>query len=254
MTSRDKILVIEQDEWESALLRRVLIEAGYEVDVTETARAGFDRAKAWLPDCIVCDVTLPDIDGLWVARMVRLDPTPLAATPFLFLATEHDKDSRLQGFNVGADAFLTKPYRAEDVLAQVMALLGMAERLGNRVSFGPVSSRSPPAMRGDLEQIALSTVLTLLEMERRTGLLKVRTDNGETVCFELLSGGLARSTLDGQEHADVELLRRVFHWKQGRFWFRAVKVVAGSKPAAPIGPLLLHAMQQMDEAGRGSEE
>ena len=76
------MLIIEEDEWESALLQRVLVEAGYQVQATQTARDGFARAKAWLPDCIVCDLRLPDIDGVWVARMVRLDPTPLAATPF----------------------------------------------------------------------------------------------------------------------------------------------------------------------------
>ena len=232
------------------MLRRVLVGAGYEVDIAGTARGGFERAKAWLPDCIVCDVTLPDIDGLWVARMVRLDATPLASTPFLFLAKDLDKDSRLQGFNVGADVFLTKPLRAEDVVAQVAALIGMARRMGDRVSFGPVSSRSPPAMRGDLGQIDLSTVLTLLEMERRTGLLKVRTEGGETVAFELLDGALARATIDARDGEATALLRKVFGWKKGRFWFRAKHVLAGPKHASAIGPLLLEAMRQMDESRR----
>ena len=244
------MLVIEEDEWESALLRRVLIEAKYEVEVAGTARAGFSRARAWLPDCIVCDVSLPDIDGLWVARMVRLDPTPLASTPFLFLAKDLDKDSRLQGFKVGADAFLTKPYRTEDIVAQVGALVGMAQRMGDRASFGPASTRAAPAMRGDVSQIEISTVLTLLEMERRSGLLKVRTEGGETVCFELCDGALARATLDGGEAEPTRLFRKVFGWKHGRFWFRAAKVHEGPKPASAVGPLLLLAMQQMDEAER----
>ncbi len=246
----DRVLIIEEDEWESALLRRVLVEAGYEVRIAGTARAGFDQAKAWLPDCIVCDVTLPDIDGLWVARMVRLDSTPLSNTPFLFLANDLDKDSRLQGFNVGADVFLTKPYRNEEVVAQVMALVGLARRMVNRVSFGPVSSRSPPAMRGDVGQIELSTVLTLLEMERRTGLLKVRTETGETACFELKDGALARATLDGLEGLATLLIGKVLGWKHGRFWFRAANVAAGPKPASAIGPLLLEAMRLMDEAAK----
>ncbi len=248
--TRERVLVIDEDEWESALLRRVLVEGGYEVEVEAAARPGFERAKAWLPDCIVCDVALPDIDGLWVARMVRLDATPLASTPFVFLAKDLDKDSRLQGFNVGADVFIHKPFRVEEVVAQVGALIGMARRMADRTSFGPVSSRSPPVMRGDLGQLDLSTVLTLLEMERRTGLLKVRTDGGETIGFELVDGALARATHDGQEGDATALFRAVFSWKQGRFWFRAKPVVAGPRPASAIGPLLLEAMRLMDEADR----
>jgi DNA-binding response OmpR family regulator len=248
--SRDKVLIIESDEWESALLRRLLVEAGHEVEVTTTAREGFACAKAWLPSCIVCDLELPDIDGLWVARRVRLDPTPLSATPFLFLSADRDKEARMQAFNVGADSFLTKPYRAEEAASQVTALLAMARRMENRVSFGPASSTIAPAMRGDITQIDLSTVLTLLEMERRTGFLKVRTSGGETICFEMLEGALARSTHDGAPADPAQMFREVFGWKEGRFWFRAGPVARGDEPASAVGPLLLEAMRLMDEAAR----
>jgi two-component system, OmpR family, response regulator len=246
----DRVLIIESDEWESALLQRVLVEAGYGVEIAATAREGFARAQAWLPDCIVCDLALPDIDGLWVARMVRLDPHPLSSTPFLFLANDHDKDSRLQGFNVGADMFLTKPYGVEEVVAQVGALISMAHRMEMRESFGPMSSSLPPAMRGDVGQIDISTVLTLFEMERRTGFLKVRTVGGQTVSFELLEGMLERATLDGEPAEPTVLFRKVFGWKDGRFWFRAAPIQRGDKPASAIGPLLLEAMRLMDESAR----
>ena len=241
------MLIIEDDEWESALLKRVLVESGYAVEVAATARDGFARAKAWLPSCIVCDVRLPDIDGLWVARMVRLDVAPLSSTPFLFLTSDEDKDARLQGFKVGADMFLKKPYRVEEAVAQVMALVGMAQRLGDRVSYGPASSELAPALRGDIGQIDLSTVLTLLEMERRTGFLKVRTEGGETIGFELQDGALERATLDDAPAEATAMFRKVFSWKAGRFWFRAAPVVRGTTPASAVGPLLLEAMRLMDE-------
>jgi DNA-binding response OmpR family regulator len=248
----DRVLIIQADEWEAALLRRVLVESGYAVEIAGTAREGFARAKAWLPSCIVCDIALPDIDGLWVARMVRLDPGEVASTPFLFLASVEDKESRLQGFNVGADMLLAKPYLVEEAVAQVVALMSMARRmrLEDRVSFGPMSSASAPALRGDIGQIDLSTVLTLLEMERRTGHLKVRTEGGATVVLELVDGALARATLDNAPADPTTLLRKVFGWKRGRFWFRAGPVERGAIAASAIGPLLLEAMRLMDEAKR----
>jgi CheY-like chemotaxis protein len=182
--------------------------------------------------------------------MVRLDLGPLSSTPFLFLTSDEDKDARLQGFKVGADMFLKKPYRVEEAVAQVMALIGMAHRLGDRVSYGPASSESAPALRGDIGQIDLSTVLTLLEMERRTGFLKVRTEGGETIGFELQDGALERATLDELPADPTTMFRRVFSWKAGRFWFRAAPVVRGPGAASAVGPLLLEAMRIMDEDSR----
>jgi two-component system OmpR family response regulator len=247
------VLIKESEEWEAALMKRVLVEAGHSVEIATTARDGFAKAKTWLPECIVCDLVLPDIDGLWVARMVRLDGPPLATTPFLFLSGDVDKGARLQAFNVGADMFLTKPYRVEEAVAQVVALIGMARRMGemsDRVSFGPMSTAAPPAMRGDIGQIDLSTVLTLLEMDRRTGFLKVRTEGGETISFELLDGSLERSTLDSEPAEPTALFRKVFGWKQGRFWFRSAPIRRGETPASAIGPLLLEAMRLMDESAK----
>jgi CheY-like chemotaxis protein len=244
------VLVIEEDEWESTLLRKVLVESSYQVEVATTARAGFAKAQEWVPDCIICDLLLPDIDGLWVARMVRLDAPPLSTTPFVFLAKDPDKDSRLQGFNVGADVFVEKPYRTEEVVAQVGALISMARRLGDRVSFGPSSTHLAPAVNGDLGQIDLSTVLTLLEMERRTGVLKVRIDGQPTVQLELCDGALARATVDGKVASSVPTLRMVLSSKQGRFSFRGAEVARGPGPATAVGPLLLEAMRLLDESKR----
>lgn len=246
------MLIIEDDEWDSALLKRELLRAGYDTVVDQTAREGFARAKAWLPHCIVCDLTLPDIDGLWVARMVRLDGGAVSSTPFLFLASEEDKESRLQGFNVGADMLLAKPYLVEEAVAQVVALIAMARRMRTeaRVSFGPLSSASAPALRGDIGQIDLSTVLTLLEMERRTGYLKVRNERNETIVLELVDGALARATLDGETTDAATVFGKAFRWKEGRFWFRAGPVERGATAASAIGPLLLESMRLMDEANR----
>jgi two-component system OmpR family response regulator len=127
--AKGRILIIGADEWESTLLAKSLAEAGYQVVVAGEARAGFDKVRELQPDCILCDVNLPDIDGFWVARRVRTEPTLVATAPFLFLTDAADVESRLQGLNVGADLYLTRPLRNEEVVAQVGALIDMANRL-----------------------------------------------------------------------------------------------------------------------------
>jgi two-component system, OmpR family, response regulator len=253
--SRGCVLIIEADEWLAALLGKSLGDAGYEVHFATGAKQGFDRIRELSPDCILCDVNLPDIDGFWVARRVRTEPTAVATTPFLFLTEEDDTESRLQGLHVGADLYLSKPLRNEEVVAQVGALIEMANRLKKQregFSEGPVSSRGS-AFQGDIAQVSISTVLTLLELERRTGTLKMKTQEGQRAELELADGTFVAVTLDGKPGDPTELLRAVLRWKKGSFAFKPDADQPAPSPKVQrqsLGGLLLKAMQLEDEAGR----
>jgi two-component system, OmpR family, response regulator len=254
--AKGRILIIEQDEWESTLLAKFLGEAGYEVHLATEARAGFELVRALQPDCILCDVNLPDIDGFWVARRVRTEPSPVASAPFLFLTNAEDTESRLQGLNVGADIYLTRPFHDEEVVAQVGALIDMANRLrAQRESFAsesPISSTGA-AFTGDVAQMSVATVLTLIELERRSGHLEVRSETGRTAMLELIEGTLAGATLEDKEEEPTAVLRETLRWKKGRFTFRSTQGPllsprTGSRQT--IGGLLIEAMRLEDEARR----
>ena len=247
-------MIIEQDEWESTLLAKFLGEAGYEVHLANEARAGFEKVRALQPDCILCDVNLPDIDGFWVARRVRTEPSPVATAPFLFLTNAEDTESRLQGLNVGADIYLTRPFHDEEVVAQVSALIDMANRLREQretfTSDGPISSPGA-AFTGDVAQMSVATVLTLLELERRSGHLKVRSDSGRVALLELQQGTLAGATMDELAAEPTLVLRETLRWKKGRFTFRSAETMpASGGTRQAIGGLLIEAMRLEDEARR----
>lgn len=251
--AKGRVLIIEQDEWESTLLAKFLGEAGYQVHVATEARAGFEQVRALQPDCILCDVNLPDIDGFWVARRVRTEASPVATAPFLFLTDAEDTESRLQGLNVGADIYLTRPFRHEEVVAQVGALIDMANRLrAQREAFtteGP-SSSDGAAFTGDIAQMSVATVLTLIELERRSGHLKVRSETGRTALLELNEGALAGATLDDKDEDPTAVLRETLRWKKGRFTFRSAEVAPITGSRKTIGGLLIEAMRLEDEARR----
>lgn len=247
------MLVIEADEWVSTLLSKYLGEAGYEVHLASEARRGFEMARKLEPDCIVCDAVLPDVDGFWVAKRIRTEPSRVATTPFLFLTGADNDESRLMGLNVGADVYMTKPFRNEEVVAQVAALIDMANRLRlQRDSFmeGPSSSRERPAFRGELAFMSVATMLTMLEMERRVGSLKVRSEAGRKASFEVVDGAISGADLDGRNGPVLQVLREVLGWQRGRFSFRAHEIAAPSGKKLKINGLLLEAMRLRDESNR----
>lgn len=257
-THRGRVLVIDGDEWVGALLTRLLKDRGYVVDYRSDARSGFDAACSALPDCIVCAVDLPDIDGFWVARRVRTETSAVSTTPILFLTGAGEPQTRLQGLHVGADVYLSKPFSNDEVVAQVDALIDLARRLSvRRDSFiveGPSSGGvgGPVAFRGDIGQFAVSTILMMLEMERRSGKLKIATRT-ERATFELVSGVFASAELGGKSAKALDVLRTVLGWTEGRFWFRPKK---GEPPPSArargqsIGALVLEAMRLDDEEKR----
>jgi DNA-binding response OmpR family regulator len=250
--AKGRVLIIEADEWARTLLAKFLADGGFEVHLAGAARQGFEMARRLEPDCIVCDVVLPDVDGFWVARRVRTDRSRIATTPFLFLTGERDSESRLTGLNVGADVYLTKPFRNEEVVAQIEALIEMANRLRvQRDSFleAPSSSAERPAFRGDIAFLSVATMLTMLDLERRAGILKVQSGPSK-VEFEIVDGTITDASRGGTSLPVIDALRVVLEWRSGQFWFRPVDIPVPSGPRHSINALLLQAMRLRDEAER----
>jgi len=248
--SPGSVLVIDDDEWVGRLLAVALRESGYEVHISVSAVEGYEKAVEMVPDCIICDVDLPDVDGFWVARKIRMSPDKVSITPILFLSGLDDRDTRLQGFHVGADVYMTKPFRIDEVVAQVGALVQMASRLRqSRKTFLSI----PPteaAMQGDLAQMSVATVLTLLDMERRSGKLEVSSKEQKAV-LSIISGAIGSATLGAEPREPLELLRTLLTWNVGRFAFHPDSSEAAAPREASINALLMEAVRLEDELREG---
>ncbi|TAE99042.1 MAG: EAL domain-containing protein [Oscillatoriales cyanobacterium] len=104
-----KILVIEDDELIRETLVQLLESHSYRVIVAENGRFGVQMALSEIPDLILCDVQMPEIDGYDVLRTLRQNS--LAATiPFIFLTAQSAKTDFRRGMELGADDYLTKPF------------------------------------------------------------------------------------------------------------------------------------------------
>ena len=118
----NKILVIEDQPQMRKNLVTILAMENFDVVSAENGRLGIEAAQRDLPDLIICDVMMPDVDGYGVLKAVR-DNQATANIPFIFLTAKGEKTDVRSGMNLGADDYLTKPVVREDLLAAISARL-----------------------------------------------------------------------------------------------------------------------------------
>jgi DNA-binding NarL/FixJ family response regulator len=117
-----KVLVIE-DETETLNNLVLMLEMeGYKPLAAPNGRAGVELAGQEIPDVILCDVSMPLLDGYGVLEALRADAKTVAI-PFIFLTAKGDKKDLRTGMNLGADDYLTKPASAAEVLAAINSRL-----------------------------------------------------------------------------------------------------------------------------------
>ncbi|MEO7371084.1 MAG: response regulator transcription factor [Ilumatobacteraceae bacterium] len=133
------VLVVDDEPSIVDAVATALRYEGYEVAEARTGRAGLSAAQSGNVDLIVLDVMLPDIDGFEVARRLREDGL---ATPILFLTAKDALDDKVQGFNVGADDYVTKPFSLAEIVLRVKAILqrtqGHVSAPDSRLDFADV--------------------------------------------------------------------------------------------------------------------
>jgi diguanylate cyclase (GGDEF)-like protein len=116
--SEGRILVAEDSAVIRALLRAQLTERGYEVFEAPDGAVALERARAELPDVILCDVEMPVLDGYGVLAAVQEDEL-LAGTPLVFLTGRTDSDEAAEGLRRGAYDYLRKPFEPVELSARV---------------------------------------------------------------------------------------------------------------------------------------
>lgn len=127
-----RILVVEDDREIVDVLRRTLRADGFTVEGVEAGGAALELAPDFLPDLVILDLGLPDIDGEEVCRQLRLGQET-ARVPILMLTARTELDDRVSGLDSGADDYLTKPFEREEILARIRALLRRTPPRGSAV-------------------------------------------------------------------------------------------------------------------------
>lgn len=122
-----RLLVVEDDIDIANMLKIYFTGLQYEVDVANRGADALEKTKHVLPHLIVLDIMLPDIDGYEVCRNLRTS-TRTSHIPVIFLTQKDERSDKLQGLELGADDYITKPFDIEELKLRVMGAIRRSER------------------------------------------------------------------------------------------------------------------------------
>ncbi len=128
--AREHILVIEDEVDILELIRYNLSREGYRVAVQPTGESGLKAAKAEIPDLVVLDLMLPEIDGLEVCKVLKGDPKT-SHVPIVMLTAKGEESDIVTGLEVGADDYIIKPFSPKVLIARVRAILRRKSKAQN---------------------------------------------------------------------------------------------------------------------------
>src|SRR5579872_997242 len=157
-----KVLVVDDDEKITTLLRAYLSKEGFEVDVAANGEDALRKVPQFQPDVLVLDIMLPGIDGIEVLRRVRQE----SPTYVVLLTAKADETDKVIGLTVGADDHVTKPFSARELTARIRAIFrrmrGQDEGISSPLTFRTL--RINPARR-EVWRGHSSVSLTALEFD-----------------------------------------------------------------------------------------
>jgi len=137
MSKKQRILIVDDDAGTANLVRLYLERAGYAVDVSYNGLDAIEKAKKQIPDLMVLDVMLPDLNGLEICRQIRSE----SDVPIIMLTAKVLEPDRIQGFARGADDYVTKPFSPKELVARVQAVI-------RRCSHDPLPNGPKQVTRG----------------------------------------------------------------------------------------------------------
>lgn len=119
MESRKRILIVDDEQEITFVLRSGLTKHGYEVRVAGDGEAALDLFHAWTPDLVITDLAMPNMNGLTLCQRLR----QTSAVPIIVLSVKGDETTKVEALDSGADDYVTKPFGMSELLARVRATL-----------------------------------------------------------------------------------------------------------------------------------
>lgn len=270
------VLLVDDDPWIGRMVSGLLARRGHRIEVATDGESGLAQARRLRPDLVLLEIRLPQpgVDGWHVLKELRADPE-LAAVPVVLLTVLGSDEDRLRALRLGADDYLIKPFRFEELDLRAQAAL--RKRRGHQLEREPAPrtpslppsaaplphepSLPPSGVHGTLDQLGLGSLLAMLEMERKSGIVSLQRvgargrllcRNGQIVRAELLTEDDGAG--EGGPRRGMEAITVMLGWSAGRFDFIPSQIDSADEIGVRTTHLLMEAARQADEAARPQRE
>jgi CheY-like chemotaxis protein len=245
-----RVLVVDDDLWVQRMVRTVLIRRGHEVETADDGQHALKVAFEFQPDLIITDVMMPGMNGWTFVRALR-SHKEMALVPVIFLTGLDAEEDRIMGFRLGADDYLPKPFRFEELDLRVEKVLRSSQRMREQVEDMSESMEldAGVGLSGDLAHMGVSSILTFLEMEKKSGILVIKGKETGRIFFR--DGQPMSASFDARrEPKGAEVVFQMLTWGAGKFSFTTVEVDMEDQIQTSTTHLLLEGARRIDEATR----
>ncbi|MCP4687783.1 MAG: response regulator, partial [Desulfobacterales bacterium] len=169
---KKKVLIVDDDPVMRMSLDSTLSEAGYETVHVGDGLEALEKVREIDPDVVLSDIVMPRLDGYELHKRLRQN-SETADIPFLFLSVKSEPSDQLKGLQMGADDYVTKPFKIKDLIARMEKVMKSAERMR--------SFRSQAVFSGSLAQMDMGDVLQVVELNYKSGELVLRSARGKKI-------------------------------------------------------------------------
>ena len=240
-----KILIVDDDPWIARMVKTMMESRGYTVDTAKEGQEGLEKAFSFLPDLIITDVLMPNMNGWSFVRALR-SHEEMALVPVIFLTGLNSDEDRILGFRLGADDYLPKPFRFEELYLRVEKALRNSLRMRAQVKSMGQGEVEQADLNGDLSQLGVSSILTFLSIEGKSGVLTLK--GLATGRVFLKSGQPMAASIEGRVNfKGADVIYEMLTWRAGKFSFSALEVDMDDQIDMSTTHLLLEGARRIDE-------
>lgn len=233
---RLQVLVADPSEPLLDRLSMALGGAGYEVITFANGAEAFSASLERAPDILITAAEMPLMDGWTLVKMMAARPS-LCDVPVLLMDEDASDITRLQAYRLGVRDFVHKPFTDEEMILRL-----------RRIPIDDQAATERVALRGTLGPIAIATLLSLLEFERKSGILVLLREAQAARLF-VATGRVVKVEASGVAESDDPRVRlmTVLDWHDGNFEFTACEVVGGDEIGMGTTALLMEHARVRDE-------
>jgi DNA-binding response OmpR family regulator len=251
MGEAPRILLVDDDPWILRMVSTVLAKRGYVILTATDGAEALSLADQATPDLVITDVMMPGMDGWTFVKSLRAQ-TRFSFVPVIFLTALSSDDDRIRGFRLGADDYLPKPFRFEELDLRVANTLKKHREL--RAQAKPTARDGSPGIHGALDQLGLSSLLAMLEMERKSGVLVLRRSDELGRIF-LRNGRVVAARMEAGTAAEgATAVYHLLTWPDGHFDFSAIEVDMEDQVQTSTTHLLMEGARRLDEANLSRQQ